>query len=553
MISNLLTATAPSVEPVHITGQHSHLDIATSLGARILQERPGMAQLLGISPAGPVLRVPWNQANCEYLGALRAPCVPRMLADYDWKLTRSDFQIMPHQYRMAGMLSMWRRGFLLGDPGVGKTLSALWAADYLVRYGFARRVLVVTLKSIMRPAWSGDASEHLPWLPHMVVYSSDAKARRQKAMNAATIHVTNYDTAETCHDQLLANRYDVVIIDESTAVKTHTTRRWRFLFPIVQQATYAWCLTGTPTAQAPTDAYGQVLMMYGEAWGMSATRFKELTMLRVQQHVWVPVPNANEVVFAAMQPAIRVSKREVMPWLPEKTERMLDVDLTKEQVSAINQLKTDAQAILATGTRITSVHAAALRSKIVQICSGVVLDADKVPHQVDYSPRFNELLREVQAARSLDTDTRATPWNKVIVLCSFVETVDRVAKDLAKAGLKVAAVHAGVSLAQRNAWLDKQNFNTTRDVEVIVAIPEILSHGLTLTAANVTIWFTPCDRAEVIIQAENRMDRPGQKNPMQILRLAGSDVERKIFARHFDRMTTHEDFLGMYSQMVAAL
>lgn len=552
-MSNLLTATAPAVEPVHVTGPNSHMDVATSLGARIMQERPGLAEVMGIAPVGPVLRVPWTQQTCEYLGALRAPCLPRMLLDYDWKLTRSDFTIMPHQYRMAGMLSMWRRGFLLGDPGVGKTLSALWAADYLVRWGFARRVLVITLKSIMRPAWSGDAGEHLPWMPHTVVYSADAKARRQKAMSPACMHVTNYETAETCHDQLLANRYDIVIIDEGTAIKTHTTRRWRFLHPIVQQATYAWDLTGTPTAQAPTDAYGQVLMMYGEAWGMSATRFKELTMVNVQKHLWLPKPNANEVVFVAMQPAIRVSKREVMPWLPEKTERMLDVDLTREQVDAINQLKTDAQALLSNGTRITSVHAAALRSKIVQICSGVVLDADKVPHAVDYSPRFNELLREVQAARSVDTDPKAPPWNKVIVLCSFVETVERVAADLKKAGLKVAAIHSTVSLAQRNAWLDKQAFNTTRDIEVVVAIPEILSHGLTLTAANVTIWFTPCDRAEVVVQAENRMDRPGQKNPMQILRLAGSEVERKIFDRHFDRMEHHQDFLAMYSQMVSTL
>jgi SNF2 family DNA or RNA helicase len=242
-----------------------------------------------------------------------------------------------------------------------------------------------------------------------------------------------------------------------------------------------------------------------------------------------------------------------MPWLPEKSQRMLDVDLSREQREAIQQLKVDAMAMLSNGTRITSVHAAALRTKIIQIASGVVLDAEKVPHHVDYSPRFSELLREVRSARELDNDPKAVPWNKVIVLCSFVRTVERVAADLVKAGFKAVAIHGGVSLAQRNAWLDKQAFNTTREIDVVVAVPEILSHGLTLTAANVTIWFTPHDSAETIIQAENRMDRPGQKNPMQILRLAGSDVERKIFDRHFDRMETHEDFLGMYSQMVTAL
>ena len=171
---------------------------------------------------------------------------------------------------------------------------------------------------------------------------------------------------------------------------------------------------------------------------------------------------------------------------------------------------------------------------------------------MDYSPRFAELLRVVQEARAVDTDHSQAPWNKAVVLCSFKATVDRVTKDLKAKGLKAVAVYADVPLSKRNEWLG-ETFNRTRDVEVVVAVPEILSHGITLTAANLTVWFTPCDRAEVIIQAENRMDRPGQKNPMQILRLAGCDVERKIFDKHFDRMETHNDFLAMYSQMVAAL
>jgi SNF2 family DNA or RNA helicase len=208
---------------------------------------------------------------------------------------------------------------------------------------------------------------------------------------------------------------------------------------------------------------------------------------------------------------------------------------------------------LANGAQITSVHTAALRIKIIQIASGTVLDEGGSAHHVDYAPRFAELLREVRNARALDQDPQQPPWNKVLVLCAFRETVERVAEDLRKAGLKAVAVHSGVSLHQRNAWLSKSAFNETREVEVVVAIPETLSHGLTLTAANLTVWFTPADKAEVILQAENRMDRPGQKNPMQILRLAGCDVERRIFSRHFDRMETHNDFLSMYTQMVAAL
>lgn len=545
----LLQATAPGVE---VGPGNATLTLASSLGGRVLADIPG-AVLLGTAPVGPVVQVPWTQSTCEYLGAIRAPCVPRMLIDYDWRVMRSDFVIAPHQFRMAGMMSMWRRGFCLGQPATGKTLSALWAADYLIKAGLVRKALVVTLKTIMRPAWSGDASAHLPWLKHTIVYTTDAKNRRKRAYSPDPLHITNFESAEVCHDELLANGYDLVIIDESTAVKTHTTRRWRFLHPICHQAKYVWCMTGTPTAQAPTDAYGQVLMLYGDAWGVSASRFKEMTMVRVQKHTWVPVANAADVVFSAMQPAISVKKRDVFPDMPEKTESMLDVDLTKEQVTAIKELKKAATTQLASGGEITAVHAAALRTKIIQIASGVVKDAGGVAHHVDNAHRMGELLRIVTEARSLDTDPTIAPWNKIIVLCAFVNTCLRVAEELTAKGFKVACLHSGVSLTQREQVLDKRAFNQTREVEIIVAIPEILSHGLTLTAANITVWFTPADKADVAEQANNRMDRLGQKNPMQIIRLSGCEAERTIYQRLSGRLADHATFMSMYSQIVSAL
>jgi SNF2 family DNA or RNA helicase len=545
----IMEATGPMVVP---TAGNTHLWITTANHERIVRERPD-AVVVGLAPASPVIQMPWTQEASEYLATIRSPVIPRMMLDYDWRTPDKNFKIMAHQYRMAGVMSTWRRGFCLGEPGVGKTLAALWAADYMIKAGRIKRVLIITLKGLMRPAWLADMSEHLPWMQANIVYSTDAKDRRRKARIPSQVHITNYTTAEIAHDELMDNGYDLVILDESTAIKTHTTNRARFLFPIVERAKYAWELTGTPAAQAPTDAYGQVYMMYGPSWGISADRFKQLTMVKVSQHKWVPVTNALEVVKQAMQPAISVIKRDVMPDMPEITKRTIDVDLSKEQRDAIKAIRASAQALLASGVQITAVHGAALRSKIVQMASGAVLDETGAAQHLDYKPRLEELLRLITEARALDSDLSAKPWNKVIVFCAFREVAKRVADDVAKAGFKTACVGGWTSLPERERILGKQQFNNTRDVEVVVAVPDVMSHGLTLTAANLTIWFTPIDKNEVVIQANNRMDRPGQKNPMQIVSLCGCSAEAVIYSATEQRQGFHDSFLSSYKQLVDAL
>jgi type I site-specific restriction endonuclease len=47
---------------------------------------------------------------------------------------------MAHQKDTASFLTLNRKAFVFSEPGTGKTLSALWAADYLMQRGEVRRV-----------------------------------------------------------------------------------------------------------------------------------------------------------------------------------------------------------------------------------------------------------------------------------------------------------------------------------------------------------------------------------------------------------------------------
>mgnify|MGYP006290176891 FL=1 len=77
---------------------------------------------------------------------IQSPIVRR----YKWP---GRYKPMAHQVETASFLTMHKKAFCFNDPGTGKTLAALWAADYLMTLGFVRRVLILCPLSIMQSAW----------------------------------------------------------------------------------------------------------------------------------------------------------------------------------------------------------------------------------------------------------------------------------------------------------------------------------------------------------------------------------------------------------------
>jgi len=108
----------------------------------------------------------------------------------------------------------------------------------------------------------------------------------------------------------------------------------------------------------------------------------------------------------------------------------------------------------------------------------------------------------------------------------------------------VSVVHGGVSKVQRDNIF--HDFMQPNGNEVIVAQPGTMSHGLTLTAADMIIWFAPINSADTYQQANARIVRPGQKRNTMIARIQGSELERRMYARLERRESTQGTLLGMF-------
>jgi SNF2 family DNA or RNA helicase len=89
-------------------------------------------------------------------------------------------------------------------------------------------------------------------------------------------------------------------------------------------------------------------------------------------------------------------------------------------------------------------------------------------------------------------------------------------------------------------------FQSSTEKRVLVAHPATTAHGLTLTNADLTIWYGPIMDLEIFEQANNRMDRPGQKNAMTVACIAANPMELELYSALKGKQVMQNTILSMF-------
>jgi SNF2 family DNA or RNA helicase len=441
---------------------------------------------------------------------------------YDWP---GRFKPFDAQITTAAFMAQHNRCFNLNDLGTGKTLSTLWAYDYLRSIGSVRKAIVVTPLSTLERTWADEVFNHFPHLTTAVLHGSREKRLKMLATDA-DLYLINHDGLKVAGMVEAINArddIDLVIIDEvSQAARTASSDRWKSLAKIVRHQVedgkhrLAWGLTGTPTPSNPTDAWAQCRLLVPDAVPPYFNSFKMQVMRQISQFVWVPREDAQEIVYEAMQPAIRFKRDEVVD-LPPCTFVEREVELTPAQKKAYKEMLAKLQAEFDSG-EVTAVNEAVKAQKLIQILCGGVYGKDGEVHHIDARPRY-EAVREVCEESS----------SKTIVFVPFVSMVEPLKEYLEKSGFSVACIHGGVSKHERDVIFT--SFQKAEDPQVLVSIAQAMSHGLTLTAASTIVWAAPITSNDIFEQANARVSRPGQKLNQLIVMIEGSPIERKYYQR----------------------
>ena len=455
------------------------------------------------------------------------------LSEYEWPRPHG-FTPFDHQKITAEFLTTNNKAFCFNEQGTGKTASVIWAVDYLMQRGLVKRVLVICPLSIMKSAWQQDLFKFAIHRTVSVAHGS-AKKRKEIINAGSEFVIINFDGVGIVKNELLKGGFDLIVVDEASAYKNAQTVRWKDLRDLTKVIRGLWMLTGTPAAQAPTDAYGLAKLVNPHGIPMFYGQFRDQVMAKVSEYRWIPRPESKHIVHKALQPAIRFEKKQCLD-LPPVTFAERDAPLSPQQLKYYNVLKKQ-MLIEADGEEISAVNAAVKLNKLLQISGGAVYTDTGEVLEFDVSGRLN-VVQEVIDETS----------NKVLVFVPFTHTIELLEKHLVKHGITCEIINGDVPVNRRSELV--KQFQDGVHPKVLIIQPQAASHGLTLTAADTIIWYAPCSSVETYLQANARIDRPGQVNPMTIVHITGSPIETKMYAHLRGNIAHHTKIIDLYKQEI---
>jgi len=232
-----------------------------------------------------------------------------------------------------------RGRLILLDMGMGKTAATLTA---IARDPDMQPALILAPPRVARMTWPVEAAMWAPAL-RCGVAGGGPKQR------AEVLHDPNLDlvclSIRSAKDAIGARRWRTVVVDESTTVRTPSTKAHAAVRTLMRPQAGVRrlaLLTGTPAPNCLSDLYGQVrLADSGERLGKSIASFRERWMYaadRLPSGVvtkWLERPGARDDVLDRIRDiSLCVSYDDpAAPDLPERLDVPIDVELpTKAQL-----------------------------------------------------------------------------------------------------------------------------------------------------------------------------------------------------------------------------
>lgn len=488
--------------------------------------------------------------------------VPKTLANlqvlryYNWEVpnvideTTYDFPIappfkpLPHQKVMANFSVLHRRMFNLSDMGTMKTISTLWAADYLMRQhpkGDFRALIVAPLSTLDRVWANAVFRNFLGRRSFEILHGTPAK-RSELLARDVDFYIINFDGVGTgAHtrrsyrldgfSEELRQRDDIrlCVIDEASAYKDSTTLRHRIARDVLGKRDYLWLLTGTPTPNAPTDAYG-LAKLVNNAYGKSKTGWKMETMFQVSNFIWKPKVDGYERAAKLLSPSIRYDLTQIWDG-PECSTQQRSVELTPDQKKMMADLKKNLQVEMRSGVMVNAINEAAARQKFLQISLGAVYGNEHKIHPADAKPRIhalNEILDEAPG--------------KFLIFAPFTSIIDILLRELK--GRKVEVVDGRTSEKERTRIFGGFQ-EATNGPQGIIGHLGAMAHGIDLWMARTVVHYGTIDKAELYAQGNRRAHRPGQKYPVNVVQLVSNPLEIEIFRRLENNLSLQGSLLTM--------
>ncbi len=425
-------------------------------------------------------------------------------------------ELRSYQRMGLGWLSFLREfglgGVLADDMGLGKTVQAL---ALLRTYRTPSKssglpYLVVAPRSLVYN-WLDEASRFTPTLK-TVEYGGRDREDLKKKLEKYDIVVTTYGTLRRDISFLATVEFDTVILDEAQAIKnpeSQTAKACRLL-----QGRNRLALTGTPIE----NHLGELGSIFEFLNPGLLGRLPALDVLASGREA-----SQQELALVAkgIRPFIlRRTKEEVLPDLPEKTEQVLQCELTERQRELYDQLRAGYRENL-----LEQVQSNGVGSSAMQVLEALLRLRQIACHPGLIDPEFKDAGSAKLDALYEQVSEVLSEGHKVVIFSQFTKLLAIVREHFDEIGTPYAYLDGQTK--DRGEIVD--HFQTDPDCNAFLISLKAGGVGLNLTAASYVFLLDPWWNPAVEAQAIDRTHRIGQTMPVFAYRMIAKDtVEEKM-------------------------
>lgn len=421
-------------------------------------------------------------------------------------------------YQMRGALFAAGRGrvVLADDMGLGKTVQAIAAAELMRRRRGIERVLVIAPASV-KYQWKTEI-ERFTDLTAQVI---DGLVPQRKKLYArpAFFNLINYELVLRDLERIHALGADLIILDEAQRIRNWTTATARSVKQL--KSRYAFVLTGTPLENKLQELYSVVEFVDGRLLG-PAFRFL---------HEHVETDGGGKLIgyrglsriHKQLEPVLlRRTRAEVLRELPERTDQIFRVPMTKQQAEPYGEQHDILAKLLHKWRRQGWISEIDLRritcclQNMRMLCNSTFL-FDKA---TNFSPKleeFREIVRELTVEEG----------RKVVVFSEYERMTRLAAEVLKKLRIGFVSLHGGVPPPKRGALMKQ-----FREDPACMAFlsTDAGGVGLNLQSASAVINFEPPWNPARLEQRIGRVHRMGQQHPVQVVHmLTEGSIEERVW------------------------
>ena len=472
------------------------------------------------------------------------------MKDYKFKTTP-----YAHQ-REAFMLSAQKKVYaLLMDMGTGKTKVCLDTIGHLFEKQEIDFSIIVAPKGVIAN-WLGEIETHLPeriereivlWKPALTKKFRETLKELSTPspgkMKFLLMNVESFSSKKGVGvaEYFIKNFKVFMAVDESTTIKNRQAKRTKSISKLGLGARYRRILTGSPVTRSPLDLYSQMNFLDEDILGFNSFyafqgRFAVIQRRTMGAHSFnhiVGFRRLDELTEALDKHSFRVRKEDCLD-LPDKVYMRREVELTKEQKKAYEQMKHFALARLQSGELSTTKNVLTQLMRLQQICCGNLTDDAGVIHPLP-SNRIDALL-----------DICDEIQGKALIWATWSMDIRSIAEALRDrfSVQAVATLHGETPDSERQkvveSFQDRQS-----ELRFIVGHPKTGGYGLTLTAATTVIYYSNSYDLELRIQSEDRAHRIGQTNKVTYIDLISpKTVDEKIVRALRNKINIADTILG---------